>query len=100
MYTDELYQRQVESYQPGNEKASEHFRNGAFHWWLKRDLTDALLTKLIFLTTQDPDREMARDVRRHIFRRPGLPTRLADFLSHYDALETELDRYLRESHSD
>jgi hypothetical protein len=100
MYTDELYQRQLESYQPGDEKGSEHFRNGAFHWWLKRDLSDALLTKLIFLTTQDPDRVMARDVRSHILRRPGLPRRIAEFLSHYDALETELDHYLSESRSD
>ena len=72
---------------------------GAFHWWLKRDLSDALLTKLIFLTTQDPDRVMARDVRSHILRRPGLPRRIAEFLSHYDALETELERYLSESRS-
>ncbi len=100
MYTDELYQRQLESYEPGNEKAPKHFRNGAFHWWLKRDLSDALLTKLIFLTTRDPDRGMARDVRSHILRRPGLPTRMAEFLSHYDGLETELDGYLSESRSD
>ena len=91
MYPDGLYQRQVESYQAGNEDASEHFRNGAFHWWLKRDPSDDLLTKLIFLTTQDPDRAMARDVRRYISRTPHLLARIAEFLSLYDALETELE---------
>jgi hypothetical protein len=87
----ELYQRQLMSYQPGNEKASEHFRNGAFHWWLTRDLSDEMLIKLIFLTAQDPDRMMARDVRGYILRRPGLPTRMAEFLTLYETLETELE---------
>ena len=100
MYTDELYQRQLESYQPGNEKASEHFRNGAFHWWLKGDLSDGLLIKLIFLTAQDPDTLMARDVRSHILRRPGLPTRMSEFLSLYEALDNELDHNLTKSRSD
>jgi hypothetical protein len=99
MYPGELYQRQLESYQPGNERASEHFRNGAFHWWLKRDLSDALLIKLIFLTARDPDRLMARDVRGHILRRPALPTRIAEFLTLYETLETELDGNPAESRS-
>lgn len=100
MYPDELYRLQRESYEPGNEDASEHFRNGAFHWWLKRDMSDAQLIKLIFLTAQDPDRLMARDVRRYIRRRGDLPTRMADFLSCYETLETELDQSVKKSGMD
>src|SRR3954453_7738676 len=78
MYSDDLYDKQLASYEPGNEEASEHFRNGAFHWWLARNLSDEQLIKLVFLTTQDPDRKMAQDVRRHILRRSSLPTRIAE----------------------
>lgn len=99
MSPDELYQRQLESYQIGDDKASEHFRNGAFHGWLKRDVSDAMLIQLILLTAQDPDRLMGRDVRGYILRRPGLPTRLAGFLTRYEALETELDGHPADSQS-
>jgi hypothetical protein len=54
-------------------------------------VSDALLIKLIFLTAQDPDRLMARDVRGYILRRAGLPTRIAEFLTLYETLETEIE---------
>ncbi|MCK0153782.1 hypothetical protein MWU49_08715 [Alcanivorax sp. S6407] len=56
----------VSSYAPGMENASEHDRNGAFHWWLKARPSKAELSKLWQLTLLDPDQVMASDVRRYI----------------------------------
>ena len=66
LYPDELWEGQLAVYEPGNEEASEHFRNGAFHWWLKRSPDKALLLKLVELSFMDPDPIMASDVRRYI----------------------------------
>ncbi|HCL5274750.1 TPA: hypothetical protein N2G37_002352 [Salmonella enterica] len=66
MYPDELYFLQMTNYQEGDEQGSEHDRNGAFHWWLKRDPTKKQLALLIKLTHLDPDQLMANDVQRYI----------------------------------
>lgn len=34
MYPDKLFDLQWKEYEPGSERASEHYRNGALHWWL------------------------------------------------------------------
>lgn len=66
MYPDELFEGQVALYKPGDERGSEHDRNGAFHWWLKRSPTKEQLKKLVALTFLDPDSLMGEDVRTYI----------------------------------
>lgn len=66
MYPDELFTGQLSSYQPGHENASEHDRNGAFHWWLRRDPTHQTLENLLRLAALDPDHHLANDLRRYI----------------------------------
>jgi hypothetical protein len=66
MYPDELFEKQLDLYQEGDERGAEHDRNGAFHWWLKQRLTVDQLKKLVLLTFKDPDPLMAADVRRYI----------------------------------
>jgi hypothetical protein len=73
MYPDELFEKQLHMYRQGDERGAEHDRNGAFHWWLKQDITADQLKKLILLTFKDPDPIMAGDVRKHIDSRNGLP---------------------------
>jgi hypothetical protein len=73
MYPDELFERQLDMYRAGDERGAEHDRNGAFHWWLKQDITADQLAKLVALTFKDPDSIMAEDVRKHIERRNDLP---------------------------
>ncbi len=36
MYPQELFDVQVARYEQGDERGSEHDRNGAFHWWLRK----------------------------------------------------------------
>jgi hypothetical protein len=56
----------IAAYEPGMEHASEHDRNGAFHWWLKTLPDKAVLTQLIALSYLDPDQLMAADIRSYI----------------------------------
>lgn len=64
---------QLKSYEPGAERASEHFRNGAFHWWLRRRPAQQQVRKLILLTVLDPDPILAKDVRRRLSRFSATP---------------------------
>lgn len=66
MYPDELSDTQLKGYEPGHEKSSEHDRNGAFHWWLRRNPDKDILMKLLKLSSLDPDQDMATDVRSYI----------------------------------
>lgn len=66
MYPDELFYSQLHLYQPGDEEGSEHYRNGAFHWWLKRKPTTEQLSNLVKLTFLDPDALMGNDVRNYM----------------------------------
>jgi len=68
LYPDELFQGQVSLYRSGDEFGSEHDRNGAFHWWLKRGPAKDVLAKLLLLADKDVDPVMAADVRQHILR--------------------------------
>ncbi len=56
----------IGTYEPGNENASEHDRNGAFHYWLKQCPSKEQLRILVRLSFLDPDQVMADDVRRYI----------------------------------
>jgi hypothetical protein len=66
MYPDELFNWQVENYLPGHEMASEHDRNGAFHWWLRRNPNIEQLQKLEKLAGNDPDHFLSADVLSYI----------------------------------
>jgi hypothetical protein len=66
MYPDELFQWQFATYEPGHEEGSEHDRNGAFHWWLRRTPTRDQLQKLLRLAALDPDPLLASDLRNYI----------------------------------
>ena len=66
LYPDELFLEQWALYRPGDEAGSEHDRNGAFHWWLKRKPDMDVLEKLLLLSHLDGDQLMAADARRYI----------------------------------
>ena len=66
MIPDDLLEELVRQYEPGHESASEHDRNGVFHWWLKRNPPKDVLVKLVELSFLDPDQVMAKDVRSYI----------------------------------
>lgn len=68
MYPEELFQEQIRGYEPGHEEGAEHDRNGAFHWWLRRDPDKSVLLKLVELSALDPDPLMAADVQSYIRR--------------------------------
>ncbi|MGH8038256.1 MAG: hypothetical protein ACREPD_10970 [Stenotrophomonas sp.] len=67
---EDLLSQLIATYQPGMENSSEHDRNGAFHWWLKRSPDETVLAQLVTLSYLDPDQLMAADVRSHIALSP------------------------------
>lgn len=78
MYPDELFRAQLALYKPGDEKGAEHDRNGAFHWWLRRNPTKAELTKLLQLASLDPDVHMARDAVSYMVKAPAFDAELTE----------------------
>jgi len=89
MYPDELFEPQLKMYKRGDERGSEHDRNGAFHWWLKTNPKPALgrkaptkeqLKRLIKLTYLDPDKDMAASVRKYISRAENCDQELLDMM--------------------
>ena len=67
MYTDELFQVQLGSYQHDEDIGEgEHYRYGAFRYWLQRKLTTVQSENLVKLSFLDPDQFMARNVRQEI----------------------------------
>jgi hypothetical protein len=80
MYPDELFEEQLWKYRKGDESGSEHDRNGAFHWWLKRDPTADQLRKLVLLTFTDPDPFVGADVRKYIAARDDLSQEVRNLL--------------------
>lgn len=83
MYPDELFQWQMSGYQPGHESGAEHDRNGAFHWWLRREPSKIELENLLRLAALDPDTLLGDDLRKY-FRKA----------SAYDEQLEALDREL------
>ena len=63
MLTDELLNIQMGQYYPGSERASEHYRNGAFFYWLHNNPSKEVLLKLTKLSFLDPDILMAQWLR-------------------------------------
>lgn len=77
MYPDDLALIQIADYKPGNEDASEHFRNGAFHWWLRVGRPSrGQLRNLLLLASMDPDRLMGLDIMSCIRLAPGFDQEL------------------------
>jgi len=64
--SEEWLNELISTHEPGNEEASEHDRNGAFHWWLRQEPAEEQLINLVKLTYLDPDPIMAKDVRSYI----------------------------------
>lgn len=71
MYPDELFEWQRSGYRLGHEQGSEHDRNGAFHWWLRRRPTHDQLEKLLRLAAIEPDPHLGNDVRICIAKAEG-----------------------------
>ena len=65
-----LFERQIDGYEPGHENGAEHDRNGAFHWWLKRQPSKSELQLLIRLAAIDPDPFIREDICRYIQQSP------------------------------
>lgn len=66
MYPDELFRWQMSGYEPGHEDGAEHDRNGAFHWWLRRQPSKTELENLVRLAALDPDPLLGEDLRQHL----------------------------------
>jgi hypothetical protein len=77
MYPDELFQWQLATYEPGHEAGSEHDRNGAFHWWLRRTPNRDQLQKLLRLAALDPDPLLGTDLRNYIRKAAAYDDRIA-----------------------
>ncbi|SCM51376.1 hypothetical protein BN1044_00838 [Hafnia alvei] len=69
MYPDELFTGQLKLYKSDNDSdGSEHYRNGAFHWWIKINPSNLFLLNLVKLSFLDPDQLMAEDIRSYIIK--------------------------------
>jgi hypothetical protein len=66
IYPEELFEHQVALYRPGDEHGSEHDRNGAFHWWLRKGPSRREVHALRRLATADPDRALGEDMLRYL----------------------------------
>lgn len=66
MYPDELFEIQVQHYSPEHKEGAEHDRNGAFHWWLKKQPSKEQLLRIVKLSALDPDQLMGADVRTYL----------------------------------
>ena len=80
MYPDEVFLEHRREFQPGDEAGSELNRNGVFHYWLARELTEDQIIKLIKLSQLDPDPSMADDVRRHIQKHKNCTSKIKTLL--------------------
>ena len=54
----------ISSYEVGMEEASEHDRNGCFHYWLRKEPDKEFLIKLAKLSALDPDTLMGEHLRK------------------------------------
>ena len=68
MYPDELFEIQLMYYEPGTEASPEHYRYGAFQWWLHQRLTSDIIQKYFDLTYLDPDQPMGESARNDLDR--------------------------------
>lgn len=71
MYPPTLHAIQSNDFKTGDEEGGEHFRYGAFQWWLTQTMDDHALAKLLLLTYLDDDAAMAQAARDDIAQRFG-----------------------------
>ncbi len=69
--SSEFIEKYIASYSPGMEQASEHDRNGFFQYWLRRDLDQERLDKIIKLAELDPDPGLRQDILGSISKLKG-----------------------------
>lgn len=84
MLPDELINGQLAEYEPGSERASERYRNAAFHFWLRGRPSKDILLKLIKLSYFDPDPLMSYCLRK-------------DYIAKADNVDEEVARVLRQN---
>ena len=84
MYPDELAHEQIERYRLGHEEGSEHDRNGAFHWWLRRSPNQEQIANLKKLSYLDPDRKLGADMRQHLNNYQNIITKLKHKKTQYE----------------
>ncbi|MDP4078346.1 hypothetical protein [Acidovorax sp. A1169] len=77
MYVDDLFVWQLAGYAPGHEEGAEHNRNGAFHWWLRKNPDKRSLSRLLDLAAADPDPLLGLDVLLHLEKSPHYDNELA-----------------------
>lgn len=58
-----VIENQMKEYKPGDEQSSEHYRNGAFHYWIRGLATEEQLIKLVRLSALDPETIMCKYIR-------------------------------------
>jgi hypothetical protein len=63
MLPEDVLRVQMSEYEPGSEQSSEHYRNGAFHFWLRQSPAKDVLIKLVQLSLLDPDPLMGKSIR-------------------------------------
>lgn len=66
MLPDELLRVQMADDSPGSEQAAEHYRNGAFHFWLRTAPNKDILLTLARLSFLEPDQLMAQEWRKDL----------------------------------
>lgn len=82
MLPDELLNEQIAGYEPGSERASGHYRNLAFHFWLRSRPGKDVLLKLARLSFLDPDPLMGYSLRQ-------------DYIAKAENADEEVSRALR-----
>ena len=66
LISNEWLEGAMSTYEQGMENASEHDRNGQFHWRIKRDPSMEELVLLSKLSWLEPDHQMAEGWRDYI----------------------------------
>lgn len=81
MLPDELINGQMAACQAIGEGAPERYRNGAFHFWLRKKPSKDILLKLIRLSYLDPDPLMSYCLRKdHIAKADNVDEEVAQVL--------------------
>jgi hypothetical protein len=62
----------------GTTGAPEHYRYGAFHYWLRRDPQEERLAQLVEAASLDPDKAMAGAALKDIVSSSGSTARILD----------------------
>ena len=90
LLTDELFNIQAAELQKeyGNDApkgGTEHWRYGAFHYWLTRNIETDVLAKLLEAANVDPDQPMAgaaiKDIVKHPLSNRAIVNRAAEIVS-------------------